>query len=271
MHLLPATLQIDSKDCEQPKAQTVKTATQQHGPGVRVYDLSRMLYTAPGFFFGGGIGPAPHKYPMRFKEISPELNEVSMTPSDFARAIETAPSERVLIGFEFEVCVPLTQQNISIKGLSKDDLRKLILNASEDTNVTEENIDVLSKLIKLKRPVPSAFGIETLQELYERSREVAIAQARDMFDDLPEEDRQYELDYIKQYFPERMENEYKFAQLIVRRFDNSRLEYVMDNLGNGSNFELYALLGLASTSFADINPENFDIDFHSRRGNTDLK
>ena len=198
---------------------------------------------------------------MRYQDLSKPISEVSMTPSDFARAIETAPSERVLIGFEFEVCVPLTQQEITVKDLSKDDLRKLILNASEDTIVTEENIDVLSKLIQLKRPVPSAPGVKTLQELYKRSREVAIAQARDFFNQQPEKDRQYELDYIKNYYPERMENEYRFAQLIVRRFDNSRLEYVMANRGDGSNIELYALLALASKHIADINSENFDIDY----------
>lgn len=43
---------------------------------------------------------------MRLNELKNKLQEVSMTPTSFQQSLQTAKQKDVLIGFEFEVCVP---------------------------------------------------------------------------------------------------------------------------------------------------------------------
>jgi hypothetical protein len=42
---------------------------------------------------------------MRFNEFHP-VDEAAMNPTEFAQAIEQGQARGVLVGFEFEVCIP---------------------------------------------------------------------------------------------------------------------------------------------------------------------
>jgi gamma-glutamylcyclotransferase (GGCT)/AIG2-like uncharacterized protein YtfP len=129
------------------------------------------------------------------------ISEVKMTPSTFAGAIESSKGQGVLVGYEFEVCVPKSPNNPPSKYASEryKDAAKIVatkLNSVTDSEVVVFN-DYHEREKKLDRwyiepdssleskendvaleivspPIPAETAIETLKNFYKMARELKL-------------------------------------------------------------------------------------------------
>ena len=131
-----------------------------------------------------------------------EVDEAPMNPGEFAKAISSGGEQGVLVGFEFEVCVPEATVNLSSgtnneqpTGKSADDIVTIL----SDNDVFNElyfhmlSISDFDQTFKLKTPIN---GYNNMQSAYKEFTKSLLPKAQEAFYAIPEEVRKV---YLKKY------------------------------------------------------------------------
>ena len=150
---------------------------------------------------------------MRLHNLIPEqtIVEVPMNPSHFAAAIDTGQERGVLVGFEFEVCIPeefvrgpqagkesagpMTFEDL-VEGLTGADF----FDSKDPDEFTPEEFDTY---FKFKRPIN---GFNNTQEAYNQTVEGAIKKAQEIFNEIPEDVRKKYIKAIRGQQPSIFQN-----------------------------------------------------------------
>ena len=129
---------------------------------------------------------------MRARQFQEQtVDEVALNPSSFAQAIERGQAAGVLVGFEFEVCIPEATFN-----KPQDDTTKSVAKVGQVIN-DEMVLDGLSfndcsleqwdSVFDFRTPPPS--GFDTMVEAYAAYTNQLIDQAKDLYYKIPEKAR----------------------------------------------------------------------------------
>jgi len=115
------------------------------------------------------------------------VDEVRMDPSSFAAAIEQGDPAGVLVGFEFEVCVPAAVFDPSAAGgISAQKIQKAFFNYEifEQINFHDVSLAEWDRLFRFKKPLK---GYNTMTAAFNGLLEQGIATGRQLFDQIPED------------------------------------------------------------------------------------
>lgn len=142
---------------------------------------------------------------MRLHNLIPEqtIVEVPMNPSHFAAAIDTGQERGVLVGFEFEVCIP--EEFVRGPKAEKEadepmTVKELVDNLREAEFLSEKNLDEFTaeqfdSLFKFKRPIN---GFNNTQEAYQQARDTQLKQVLEIFNKIPEDVRAKYIKLLRQ-------------------------------------------------------------------------
>ena len=144
---------------------------------------------------------------MRLHNLIPEqtIVEVPMNPSHFAAAIDTGQERGVLVGFEFEVCIPEEFVHGPKAEKEADEpmtVRELIDNIKEAEFLSEKNLEQFTpeqfdSLFKFKRPIN---GFNNTQEAYQQARDIQLKQVLEIFNKIPEDVRAKYIKLLRQRY-----------------------------------------------------------------------
>ena len=130
---------------------------------------------------------------MRARQFQEQtVDEVAMNPTTFAQAIEQGQAKGVLVGFEFEVCIPEATFNAPAAGTETKPVAKVgqvIYEADVLSNLTfnEVSAEQWDSVFDFRRPPPS--GFDTMVEAYAAFNNQLIDRAKDLYYKIPEKER----------------------------------------------------------------------------------
>ena len=197
---------------------------------------------------------------MRAKELNRTVTEVSMTPSDFAQAIEQGNQENVLIGFEFEVCVPLpTNRSINIKNF---DTYLEETEYFEDTVVNQNNIDSVSKVFQFK---PGVSPYPDFKYVYDNFATMKLDKIKELYQTLEPATRARFTDEAMSVAKDELNFALLFAKLLDRGAKNSREVIISEEMAElarsalrfSQNNGKIDMIELFTTAFPKLSRYNF--------------
>ena len=116
------------------------------------------------------------------------VDEVRMDPSSFATAIEQGDPAGVLVGFEFEVCVPIAVFDPPASGINglKSQIQKAFVDNEifESINFFDVSLAEWDQLFQFKKPLK---GYNTMTAAYNGILKQGIATGQQIFDQIPED------------------------------------------------------------------------------------
>lgn len=139
---------------------------------------------------------------MRLTDLQEQtVDEAPMNPTAFGQAIAAGQEAGVLVGYEFEVCIPEETVNSGAEPEKESSNRTPndIVDILRDFDVFEDlDFDAISladfdKTFKLKRPIN---GSNNMQQAYENYVKMLLPTAKERFNEIPEEARKK---YLKMY------------------------------------------------------------------------
>jgi len=176
-----------------------------------------------------------------------ELDEAPMNPGEFAKAISTGQDKGVLVGFEFEVCIPAETVNMGGSEKDAEDTgmtpKKIADALDEHSPFSSDNLDFdnlqpvsFDAVFKLK---DTSKGYKNMQEAFKAYMNSGILDSvLEVYYKIPEEDRKK---FLKKYKQEHgpmptnksIETQLTFANRLGRlMYFNSRGGSRLEMLGN---------------------------------------
>ena len=136
---------------------------------------------------------------MRLNEFSQEVDEVRMDPTSFAQAVEQGHTAGVLVGFEFEVCIPeATIKGTAANAEPSEKAPKTVDEVDEvfaDSDYWEVNIGAtrspewFDRIFKFKKPYR---GFNTAEEAYPAYTESILPRIIELYNKLtPKQRKKY--------------------------------------------------------------------------------
>ena len=125
---------------------------------------------------------------MRFSEFHP-VDEAAMNPAAFAQAIEQGQAKGVLVGFEFEVCIPqATFAQSKSTEHTTDSVAKTIqsYNVLTDINFHQVTPEAWDQVFSLRQPVGN---FTNMTEAYQGYTAGYLDRLRELYDKIPEKQR----------------------------------------------------------------------------------
>ena len=125
---------------------------------------------------------------MRFSEFQP-VDEVAMNPAAFAQAIEQGQARGVLVGFEFEVCIPeATFAQSKNTAHTADSVAKTIqsYNVLEDLNFHQVSPEAWDQVFRLRQP---ADNFANMTQAYQGYTAGLLDRLRELYNQIPEKQR----------------------------------------------------------------------------------
>jgi hypothetical protein len=128
-----------------------------------------------------------------------------MNPSHFAAAIDTGQERGVLVGFEFEVCIPEEFVNGRAAGgepagpMTFEDLVEGLKGADFFDNRDDFEAEEFDTYFKFKRPIN---GFNNIQEVFGRVQQNALKIAQESFNKLPEDLRKKYIKKLRERKPD---------------------------------------------------------------------
>ena len=140
---------------------------------------------------------------MRLLELKEQtVDEAPMNPAVFGQAIDTGQEAGVLVGYEFEVCIPEETVNLNTKkktvsGVTKNTVARDILDNQlfdylDFYNLSIENFD---NTFKFKRPVN---GFNSIIDVYNTLATEKLTNIKSIFNKIPEDIRTKYVQRVKQ-------------------------------------------------------------------------
>lgn len=136
-----------------------------------------------------------------------EVDEAPMNPGEFAKAISAGGEQGVLVGFEFEVCIPEatvsmgTETEKAPTGRTVEDIADILSDHSVFDETDFENLSPANfdEVFKLKATVKGYNNMQAAQEDYAKS---LLPKVQKAFYDIPEDARKQYLKVYKRKFGE---------------------------------------------------------------------
>lgn len=137
---------------------------------------------------------------MRLLELKEQtVDEAPMNPAAFGQAIATGQEVGVLVGYEFEVCIPEETVNMNAKkktvpGVTKNTVTREILDRQifDYLDFYDLSIEDFDDTFKFKRPIN---GFNSIKEIYNTVAAEKLTNIRSIFNKIPEDIR---AKYVKQ-------------------------------------------------------------------------
>ena len=134
-----------------------------------------------------------------------EVDEAPMNPGEFAKAISAGGEQGVLVGFEFEVCIPEATVSMGAEaekaptGRTIEDIANILYDHSvfDDTNFESLSPANFDEVFKLKTAVKGYNNMQEAQEDYAKS---LLPKVQKEFYDIPEDARKQYLKLYKSKF-----------------------------------------------------------------------
>ena len=175
---------------------------------------------------------------MRARQFEEQtVDEVAMNPTTFAQAIEQGQAKGVLVGFEFEVCIPEATFNAPAAGTETTPVVKvaqIIYDEDVLTNLSfnEVSAEQWDSVFDFRRPPPS--GFDTMVEAYAAFNNQLVDRAKDLYYKIPEKDRkkyraqalEYAADDVKRQGIRKRDPRYNQAMQIAFAERMGRLVYM---------------------------------------------
>lgn len=138
---------------------------------------------------------------MRARQFEEQtVDEVAMNPTSFAQAIEQGQAAGVLVGFEFEVCIPeATFNNVPVAAEKPAVKVGQIINDEsvlDNLSFDEVSLEQWDAVFDFRRPPPS--GFDTMVDAYAAYTSQLVDQVKDLYYKIPEKAR-------KKYQPQALE------------------------------------------------------------------
>jgi hypothetical protein len=141
---------------------------------------------------------------MKLLELKEQtIDEAPMNPAAFGQAIATGQEAGVLVGYEFEVCIPEETVNLNAKkktvpGITKNTVARDILDNQlfdylDFYTLSIENFD---NTFKFKRPIN---GFNSIKEVYDKVATEKLTNIRSIFNKIPEDVRAKHVKRVKQH------------------------------------------------------------------------
>lgn len=129
------------------------------------------------------------------------LDEASMNPASFAQAVQSGAEQGVLVGYEFEVCVPPESIVDSKKDITANQVRSLMYeyNALQEID-TDYNIEKFNNFFTMFKPRVS-IPYQSLPEARQAMMEERLPELVQAFYDIPEETRKQYVKSVLKKFP----------------------------------------------------------------------
>ena len=124
---------------------------------------------------------------MRFSEFQP-VDEVAMNPAAFAQAIEQGQARGVLVGFEFEVCIPhATFAETKTDSRTPDAVLNIIRSHSvlNSVNFHQVTPKAWDQVFHLRQPVN---GIANMEQAYENYQAGFFNRLQELYNQIPEKE-----------------------------------------------------------------------------------
>jgi hypothetical protein len=127
---------------------------------------------------------------MRASQFTVEntLDEAPMNPTAFAQSIEQGEKKGVLVGYEFEVCIPratISNTGDNSKGIL-DKIEIYMEEFLESTNTQDISVEEMSKLFPFKKPIK---GYDSLSDYYTKDQTNRLQKGIELFKEFPEDIR----------------------------------------------------------------------------------
>jgi hypothetical protein len=207
------------------------------------------------------------------------VDEAKMNPSEFGKAISAGHDKGVLVGYEFEVCMPYNTINLEIgDGPQKEKIDKYWIRdffSREDyfgnVEVYDLKPDEFDALFKFK---PGTSKYKNMNEVYAEVIRFKIDLAKEYFNDLPQRVRTVYNKKAQELFNEpasaapnsehvELEREYRYARIFARvmqRSANRDISRNGDRMWGTLNVEYYELMEKAFN--ADCEDVDGDINLY---------
>ena len=114
----------------------------------------------------------------------PELDEVAMNPTEFGKAVSTGHEAGVLVGFEFEVCIPEKVKDLELA--NKDDLAEIRKYWDDFIQNGSPEFGEFDRVFKFKKPIE---GATSLKDFYKKQLEKYVTAGKALFEQIPEQIR----------------------------------------------------------------------------------
>jgi hypothetical protein len=129
---------------------------------------------------------------MRARQFEEQtVDEVAMNPTTFAQAIEQGQAAGVLVGFEFEVCIPQATFNNVPAAAEKPAVKvgQIINDQSvlDNLSFNEVTLEQWDSVFDFRRPPPS--GFDTMVDAYAAFTSQLVDQVKDLYYKIPEKAR----------------------------------------------------------------------------------
>ena len=123
---------------------------------------------------------------MRFSEFHP-VDEAAMNPAAFAQAIEQGQSRGVLVGFEFEVCIPHATFAEKTDSRTPDAVLNIIRSHSVLNNLNFHQVtpQAWDQVFHLRQPVN---GIANMEQAYENYQAGFFNRLQELYNQIPEKE-----------------------------------------------------------------------------------
>jgi hypothetical protein len=125
---------------------------------------------------------------MRFSEFHP-VDEAAMNPCEFAQAIEQGQARGVLVGFEFEVCIPqATFAQSKNTARTTDQVAEMLrsYNVLSDIYFRQVTPEAWDQVFRLRQPVGN---FASMAEAYSSYQDKFVNQLQQLYNQIPEKQR----------------------------------------------------------------------------------
>lgn len=124
---------------------------------------------------------------MRFSEFHP-IDEAPMNPAAFAQAIEQGQTKGVLVGFEFEVCIPHATFAEKTESRTPDAVLNIIRSHSvlNSVNFHQVTPQAWDQVFHLRQPVN---GIANMEQAYQSYQTGFFNRLQELYNKIPEKER----------------------------------------------------------------------------------
>jgi hypothetical protein len=188
---------------------------------------------------------------MKITELNQAVDEVAMNPTAYAQSIEQGQSQGVLVGFEFEVCVPAAVFNpakTEPEAKTHEMVDGLLYSSGNiaDMDPSIENFREFDSQFTVK---PGKSRYPTVTAVFTKLLEKRIEQAKDLFYKIPEAVR-------LQYVP-------KAKSRVDRDFRDDELMKPLKFAQFLSNFIRYDVGSRLTAPYADILDKMSNITFET--------
>jgi gamma-glutamylcyclotransferase (GGCT)/AIG2-like uncharacterized protein YtfP len=207
-----------------------------------------------------------------------QVDEAAMNPTTFAAAIGTGQEQGVLVGFEFEVCIPLksiatmtqAEDPAEIQPRTTKDIANIIdeYDVFEHVDTTSLPPEKFDQIFKLK-PNAQDVAFPSMVETQRHVREQKLNEIKELFKQITPKKREHAIKWLKYNYSQVFADEIKFAKafghqvyILNRGRDEDLGRYIKNLAASVDDYSVLLRYMLRTGGYDTMEkfPEVFDFD-----------